>query len=117
MCGALFGCIFRRSSEAARATLRSAPQGIAGRGGSTRREAKASLPAFTLNEEVGIGMNEKPSKPRGRPRVEVRKEPFPIMLDPRYIELMKKTAAERGETVQVLARKALYTKYPGPFRT
>lgn len=112
--------IFIESDEAVRATLRSDPQGIVGRGGSTRREAKASLlfssPASALLAKlIHMPMKESSAR-RGRPPVTVRKIGFPIMLDPRYLEDLKKEANDKDIHIQDLMRKALYAKLPNRYR-
>lgn len=50
----------------------------------------------------------------GRPRVGVKKKPFSVMLDPEYIEYLKKTAHEGGVEPQEFARRALYAFLPNP---
>ena len=52
---------------------------------------------------------------RGRPPVEVKKVPFQVMLDPRYIEYFRKTAKAKKVEAQVLARMALNAFVPDPF--
>ena len=59
----------------------------------------------------------KPSKKAraGRPSLEVKKKPFQVMLDPRYIEHFKKTAGSKKVQPQELARMALNAFVPDPF--
>ena len=43
----------------------------------------------------------------GRPSMEIKKKPFQVMLDPRYIELFRKAAKTKNIQVQDFARMAL----------
>lgn len=52
---------------------------------------------------------------RGRPPVEVKKKPFQVMLDPRYIEHFRKVAQSKKIQPQELARMALHAFVPDPF--
>jgi hypothetical protein len=52
---------------------------------------------------------------RGRPPVEVKKKPFQVMLDPRYIEHFRKVAQAKKVQPQELARMALQAFVPDPF--
>lgn len=57
----------------------------------------------------------KAKKGPGRPKVEAKKVPFQVMLDPRYIEHFRKTAKSNKIEAQELARKALLAFVPDPF--
>ena len=52
---------------------------------------------------------------RGRPPVEVKKKPFQVMLDPRYIDHFRKVASQKKIQPQDLARMALNAFIPDPF--
>lgn len=62
-------------------------------------------------------MAKKASKPsgRGRPPVEVKKKPFQVMLDPRYIDHFKTVAQKKKIQPQDLARLALTAIVPDPY--
>jgi hypothetical protein len=62
-------------------------------------------------------MNKKiAKKPKvGRPPVEVKKKPFQVMLDPRYIEHFKSVARKKNIQPQDLARLALAAVVPDPY--
>ena len=51
----------------------------------------------------------------GRPSVEVKKKPFQVMLDPRYIEYFKEVARKKKVQPQDLARIALTAAVPDPY--
>ena len=51
----------------------------------------------------------------GRPPVEVKKVPFQVMLDPRYLEHFRKIAKQKKVNPQDLARWALHALVPDPF--
>ncbi len=51
---------------------------------------------------------------RGRPPLEIKKKPFQVMLDPRYIEYFRNVAREKGIEPQDLARMALNAFVPDP---
>jgi len=59
-------------------------------------------------------MMKKNTARRGRPTVGLRKKSIPIMLDPRYIEVLKNEALQRNEGFQDLLRKALYESFGNP---
>jgi hypothetical protein len=52
---------------------------------------------------------------RGRPPVEIKKKPFQVMLDPRYIDHFRKVAGQKNIQPQDLARMALNAMIPDPF--
>jgi hypothetical protein len=52
---------------------------------------------------------------RGRPTVEIKKKPFQVMLDPRYIDHFRKVAGQKNIQPQDLARMALNALIPDPF--
>lgn len=52
---------------------------------------------------------------RGRPPVEIKKKPFQVMLDPRYIDHFRKVASQKNIQPQDLARMALNALIPDPF--
>lgn len=54
----------------------------------------------------------KPPVRRGRPPVEIKKKPFQIMLDPRYIDHFRKVAGQKSIQPQDLARIALNALIP-----
>ena len=60
-------------------------------------------------------MMKKTSVKKGRPPVAVKKKPFQVMLDPRYIEHFKKVAAKKNIQPQELARIALTAIVPDPY--
>ena len=51
----------------------------------------------------------------GRPAVEIKKKPFQVMLDPRYLDLFRKTAEANNLQPQELARFALISVVPDPY--
>ena len=51
----------------------------------------------------------------GRPAVEIKKKPFQIMLDPRYIEHFRKSAEANNLQPQELARFALISVVSDPY--
>ncbi len=51
----------------------------------------------------------------GRPSIEIKKKPFQVMLDPRYIELFRETAEANNVQPQELARFALISVVKDPF--
>jgi hypothetical protein len=61
--------------------------------------------------------SESGKKPKrlGRPPVEVKKKPFQVMLDPRYIDYFRKVARKKKIQPQDLVRVALYAFLPDPF--
>lgn len=59
----------------------------------------------------------KVGKARGRPRLELKKVPFQVMLDPRYKAHFLKRAAKLKVQPQDLARMALGAMVPDPFLT
>lgn len=61
-------------------------------------------------------MTKNNAKPRGRPEIPVKKKPLNIMLDPRYIEHIKKIAADEGVELQEFLRRAMYSFAPNPFK-
>ena len=61
------------------------------------------------------GIQGKTKVRRGRPPVEVKKKPFQVMLDPRYIDHFRKVAGQRNIQPQDLARMALNAFVPDPF--
>ena len=52
---------------------------------------------------------------RGRPTVEIKKKPFQVMLDPRYIDHFRKIASQKNIQPQDLARMALNAFIPDPY--
>jgi len=55
-------------------------------------------------------------KPKvGRPSVEVKKKPFQVMLDPRYIDHFKEVALKKKIQPQELARMVLTAIVPDPY--
>jgi hypothetical protein len=57
----------------------------------------------------------KPVVRRGRPPVEIKKKPFQVMLDPRYIDHFRKVAGQKSIQPQDLARIALNALIPDPY--
>lgn len=62
-----------------------------------------------------MAKNSSKTPQRGRPPVDVKKKPFQVMLDPRYIEHFKKVAAKKKIQPQDLARLALTAIVPDPY--
>jgi hypothetical protein len=53
---------------------------------------------------------------RGRPSAEVKKVPFTVMLDPRYLDDLKATAASETMDIQTYMRRALEAYHPNRHR-
>ena len=60
-------------------------------------------------------MAKKPVGP-GRPTTEVKKVPFALMLDPRYLEDLKATASSESMDIQTYIRRALEAYHPNKHR-
>jgi len=54
---------------------------------------------------------------RGRPAVEVKKVPYTVMLDPRYLQDMRSTAADEHMDLQDYMRRALEAFFPNRYRS
>jgi hypothetical protein len=52
---------------------------------------------------------------RGRPRVESKKKPYQVMLDPRYVKHAAAFSKGQGMTIQDLFRLVLGAVVPDPF--
>lgn len=64
---------------------------------------------------AGKKPSSKIQKKPGRPAVEVKKVPFAVMLDPRYVEYFRSVAEKNNILPQELARMALAAMIPSPF--